>query len=108
MGVLPDGFLGGSAPCLQEFELVGIPFPALPTLLLSACGLVALKLRDIPPTGYISPEAMVARLAAFPKLKFLHIGFQPVASRPDQELLPPQTRAVLPALHYLFFDGVCG
>ena len=32
---LPDEFLGGSAPCLQEFYLSSIPFPALPTLLLT-------------------------------------------------------------------------
>jgi len=56
--VIPSGFLGGSAPCLQEIELYGVPFPALPTLLLSASDLVELKLRNVPPAGYISPEAM--------------------------------------------------
>ncbi len=39
---LPDEFLGGSAPCLQEIELDGIPFPALPTLLSLANDLVIL------------------------------------------------------------------
>jgi hypothetical protein len=34
--VLPaSGFLGGSAPCLRLVELNGIPFPELPTHLLS-------------------------------------------------------------------------
>ncbi|KAI9435996.1 hypothetical protein H4582DRAFT_2100070 [Lactarius indigo] len=105
--VLPEGFLGRSAPCLQEIELYGVPFPSLPTLLLSASDLVELKLRNSPQTGYISPEAMVACLAALPRLEILHIGFQSPDSRPDQTSLPPITRTALPALHYLFFSGVC-
>jgi hypothetical protein len=41
--VLPSGFLGGSAPRLQDFHLSSIASPDLPTLLLSACGLVTLQ-----------------------------------------------------------------
>ena len=41
--VLPGGFLGGSAPCLQTISLQGIAFPALLTLLLSANDLVKLE-----------------------------------------------------------------
>jgi F-box-like len=33
--VLPDAFLGGCAPHLRSLQLSGIPFPALPKLLLS-------------------------------------------------------------------------
>jgi hypothetical protein len=55
MPVLPGTFLGGSAPCLQDVLLDGIPFPSLPTLLSSASNLVTLKLDKIPQTGYISP-----------------------------------------------------
>jgi hypothetical protein len=105
--ILPSTILGGSAPGLRRFELFGIPFPALPTLLLSASGLVELKLRKIPPTGYISPETMVAHLAALPSLKILDIGFQLMTSGPDI-MVPPETRTVLPALCDLFFSGVCG
>ena len=32
---LPTELLGGSAPCLKTIDLWGVPFPALPTLLLS-------------------------------------------------------------------------
>jgi hypothetical protein len=74
--VLPSEFLGGSAPCLQEIALSGIPYPTLPTLLLSASDLVELSLHKIPPTGYISPEAMVACLAAMPRLNTFRIGFR--------------------------------
>ena len=71
---LPDEFLGGSAPCLQEFYLNGIPFPALPTLLLTTSNLVNLTLSTIPPTGYIPPEAMVACLDVLPSSKALSLN----------------------------------
>ena len=40
--ILPAEFLGGSVPCLQDITLSGIPYPSLPTLLLSATDLVTL------------------------------------------------------------------
>jgi len=103
--VLPDGFLGCSAPCLQKIYLHGIPYPALPTLLLSTSDLVGLVLRHIPPTGYISPEAMVVGLAALSRLEILYIEFQSTTSRPDQIRPPPVTRTVLPALSLFRFRG---
>jgi hypothetical protein len=62
--VIPDSFLDGSAPRprLRIFDLKGILFPGFPKLLSSATHLVNLKLRDIPHSGYISLEAMVALL----------------------------------------------
>ncbi len=103
--VLPGGFLGGSAPYLRTICLHGIPFPALQTLLLSTSDLVELDLHKIPPTGYISSEAMVACLAALPQLNTFHIGFQPATSRPYQTHPPPITRTVLPALTSFQFEG---
>ncbi len=106
--VLPSGFLGRSAPCLQELSLDIIPFPASPTLLLSARDLVKLHLHNISKTGYISPEAMVAGLAALPRLRSLHIRFRSPASRPDRICPPPPiTRTVVPALTSFEFHGVC-
>ncbi|KAH9163240.1 hypothetical protein EDB89DRAFT_2234326 [Lactarius sanguifluus] len=102
---LPANFLGGSAPCLQTIHLHNIPFPALPSLLLSASHLVKLELHNIPPAGYISPEAMVASLAALPKLETFIIEFQSAISRPDRIHLPPVTRTILPALTYFEFQG---
>ena len=102
--VLPGAFLGGSAPSLQEIALSGIPYPTLPTLLLSASELVELSLHEIPQTGYISPEAMVACLAVLPRLTTLRIGFQS-ATRPDRIRPPPVARNVLPALTSFRFNG---
>ena len=47
--ILPDPFLGGSAPSLLEPDLCRISFPTLGKLLLSTRDLVALSLSRIPP-----------------------------------------------------------
>ena len=114
---LPDGFLGRSAPLLRVIDLSGIPFPALPTLLLSTRDLVELKLHKIPAGGYISPSAMVVGLAALPKLQYLSIHFGSTNGRDLSEnvrdlmrdhlyLLDPTVRTILPALTSFFFYGM--
>lgn len=105
MPALPTGFLGGSAQRLQHFSLDHIPYPTLPTLLLSASNLIRLHLRNIPPTGYISPEAVVICLATLSRLEIFEFGFQSAISRPDRIYPPPVTRAVLPALTTFKFRG---
>ena len=106
VSVLPDGFLGGSAPSLQQLFLCAVQYPALPTLLLSASNLVNLRLRNIPPTGYISPEAMVLHVVASPRLKTLYIEFGAGVSFPDIIISPPIKRTVLPALcDFSFYAG---
>jgi hypothetical protein len=105
--ILPDGFLVGSAPCLQSLTLRCVPFPGLPELLLCATDLVSLTLENIPHTGYISPEAFVTALAVLANLKALTIQFGSPLSRPDQRSRPPPpTRTVLPALTRFMFQGV--
>jgi hypothetical protein len=108
--IISDSFLGGSAPRLRELTLDGIPFPALPNLLLSATDLVELQLWNIPHSGYISPEAMVACLSAsaLTRLKTLSLGFRSPRSRPAKASRrpPPLSRTVLPALTHLDFRGV--
>ncbi|KAI0298210.1 hypothetical protein BC826DRAFT_119768 [Russula brevipes] len=104
--VLPDSFLGGYTPRLKTLSLLGIPFPAMGNLLLSASDLVHLDLSRLPHSGYISPETMVARLSSLNRLKSLTLGFQSPRSRPDQPSPPPQTRVVLPALIRLQFKGM--
>ena len=104
--VLTGGFLGGSAPCLQEIYFSGVPFPAFPILLSSTKDLVTLHLLNIPPTGYISPEAMVVGLAALPRLKVFVIEFQLATPHPNQiRTAPPVTRTVLPTLTNFRFKG---
>jgi hypothetical protein len=105
--VLPDLFLGRSAPRLQHLELDGFSFPGLPNLLLSATGLVSLNLRRISHSWYISPDAMVTHLSALTRLKSLTLEFEFRRSRPDQESRRfPPTRTLIPALTWLKFKGV--
>jgi len=84
----------------------GNPFPALPTLLPSASDLVNLRLDDIPESGYISPEALVACLAVLPRLSNLFIKFQLPISHHDRILLPPETWIVLPRILSLEFTAL--
>jgi F-box-like len=108
VSVLPDSFLGGSAPRLESLTLERIPFPGLPKLLLSATRLVGLRLENIPHSGYISPEVMVTALSTLTSLEHLSLLFKSPLSRPDwaNRRMPPPTRSVLPALTLLCFKGV--
>jgi hypothetical protein len=107
VSALPEGFLGGSAPSLQELELCDVQYPALPTLLSSAGNLVNLTLRNIPPTGYISPAVMASLVATSLKLEILEIDFNALTSIPDLILSPPTTRTILPVLRKFSFSGEC-
>ncbi|KAH9170324.1 hypothetical protein EDB89DRAFT_1326499 [Lactarius sanguifluus] len=104
--VFPDTFLGGFAPRLQTIYMSRIPFPAAPTLLSSARDLVDVVLRNIPPAGYIPPEAMVASLAALPRLESFTFQFDFEMSYPVRMRLLPITRKVLPALTVFHFKGL--
>ena len=104
--VVPETFLGGSAPLLEHFELYGIPFPTLPKFILSSTHLRELSIRNIPHSGYISPNAMVACVAALPNLEVLTIEFGFPVHRTRRVTPPPRTRIVLPAITQLFFRGV--
>ena len=106
--VVPETFLGGSAPRLQYLFLHNIPFPGLSKLLLSTTGLVSLYLFDIPHSGYISPEAMASCLSTLTRLERLAIAFKSPLSRPARETRPPHspTRFVLLALTDFRFQGV--
>jgi hypothetical protein len=108
LSAIPDSFLGGSALGLRDFWLTGIPFPGLPKLLLSATHLVRLWLANIPHSGYISPEAIVALISVLPSLHTLILEFQSPQSRPDWQgrSLPPRKRSILPALYKFYFKGV--
>jgi hypothetical protein len=106
--VISDAFLGGSAPRLRDLSLDGIPFLALPRLLLSTTDLVRLDLENIPHSGYISPGEMVSCLSTLTRLDRLSLGFRSPLSRPSQASRHPRppTRAVLPVLTRLHFNGV--
>ena len=98
--VVPDSFLGGSAPRLEIFSSTGLPFPGLPKLLLSVNHLLYLELINIPHSGYFSPQAMIDLLPVLSSLRRLHLRFQSPQSHPNRETRrpPPSKRSVLPAL----------
>ena len=105
--VLPDSFLGGSAPRLRSLFLNGVPYPSIGNLLSSTMNLVRLALWRIPHSGYISPEMIVPCLSTLPRLGSLEIGFRHPRSRAHRESRhpPPLTRVVLPSLTFVRFHG---
>jgi len=106
--VLPDSFLGGSAPRLRTLKLTGVRFPSMQKPLSSANGLVKLTLLNIPDYGYISFDAMATALKVMTRLESLHLDFRSALSFPEptNQHLPPPMRFVLPALTELIFRGV--
>ena len=103
--LLPDTFLGGSAPHLRFLCLDSVSFPTFPNLLLSASNLVCLYLSGTP-SGYISPR-MVAALSTLTKLEDMRLIF----GYPDSDFglensAPPSlTPSLLPALKALELRG---
>ncbi|KAI0284787.1 hypothetical protein BC826DRAFT_1109557 [Russula brevipes] len=93
---------GGSAPRLRTLELIGIPFPAVRDLILSASYLVRLSLSR---SGYVPPESMAACLSSLQRLESLELDPKWFEFRPDQPGPPPQARPVLPALTKFSFEG---
>jgi hypothetical protein len=104
--VIPDSFLGGSAPRLRELRLFRFPFPGLPKLLLSAPHLVDLHLHHFSPSDCLSLEAMVTSLSTLTSLESLALEFGSPRPDPAGRRPPPSTRSVLPALTWLMFRGV--
>jgi hypothetical protein len=105
--VLPDSFLGGSAPRLRSLVLDGIPCPSIGKLLSSTTNPVRLSLWRIPHSGYISPETIVPLLSMLSRLESIALGFQhprSLAHRANRHP-PSPTRAVFPNLTLLCFRG---
>ena len=105
--VIPDSFLGESAPRLQSLRLIRIPFPvpALQKLFLSAAGLVKIHIWKFPDSWYISPEEMVICLSTLIRLEELGLGFESPRNLGGRRR-PPSARCVLPSLTSLRFKGV--
>ena len=107
--ILPDSFLGGTAPRLRSLNLYRVPFLGLPKLLSSATHLVDLDLSFIPRSGFIPPEVMATTLSALTSLESLRLDFQyprPRAALESRRPLPrPLTRSILPSLMQFRFKG---
>ena len=106
--ILPDSFLGGNASRLRSIILRGVPFPALPKLLLTVTHLVLLDL-DISPSAYIPPEAMATSLSALTSLESLRLNFRNPGPRPasgnQRPSPPPLTRTLFRGLTKIRFKG---
>ena len=107
MPVLPDSFLGGTAPRLRSLQLDGIPYPSIGKLLSSTTNLVWLSLWRIPHSGYISPETIVPILSMLLRLESLTLVFRHPRSRAHQTSRhpPPLNRVVFHNLTFLYFCG---
>ena len=96
-------------PCNPSGFMVS-RFPGLPKLLPSAAHLVGLHLRDIPQSGYFSPEAMpvLIALSTLTNIRDLSLCFSPPRSCPDRTSLrlPLLAWSDLPFLTSLTFKGV--
>ena len=105
--VLPDLFLGGSAPRLRSLNLHGIPYPSIGKLLSSTTNLVRLSLWRIPHSGYIAPKTIVPCLSTLSRLESLDLGFQHPQSWAHRasRYPPPLTRVVFRNLVSLDFHG---
>ncbi|KAH9168464.1 hypothetical protein EDB89DRAFT_2231821 [Lactarius sanguifluus] len=102
---LSDGFLGGSAPCLQHLSLDSAALDNLPKLLLSTRDLVSLRLENFPPWGHTSPEEIVGGLTGLTRLRTLSIRFAIPYERMKKRSMHPRSCAVLPALTEFEFRG---
>ncbi|KAN0120595.1 hypothetical protein V8E52_004422 [Russula decolorans] len=105
--ILPESFLGGTAPRLRSLRVFNVPFPGLPKLLLSATHIVDLHLSGIPHSGYIPPETMATTLSALTSLELLSLEFRYPPSRPalGSRRPPPLTHSILPSLTEFEFKG---
>jgi hypothetical protein len=106
--VIPDSFLGGSAPQLRDVFLDGVFFPGLPKLLLTATHLVSLWLANFLDFGHFSPKAIADLLSALSSLKALFLELVFPAPRPGWQprSLHPPNRSILPSLEDFRFNGV--
>ena len=86
---------------------LGIPFPALPNLLLTATQLVDLHFYNIPRSGYVPPEAMATTLSALINLELLQLNFRypPPRRTLGSQRPPPLTHSILPCLARIWFKG---
>lgn len=106
----PTAFLTGVAsPCLKDVSLVGIPYPRPLGLLSSTNDLVALRLLEVPNTGYVAPDVMATYLSIPPHLKLLcidsHSSPSHRYSRGSERTTTQATRTTLPSLIYFNFRG---
>ena len=97
--VIPDNFLGNSAPRLRVIRLQDTVFPSLPRLLSTSHNLVSLQLENIPVDRIFTAQELAVGLSPATQLESLKIDIQngaiiPRPLRQDES----DPRSVLPAL----------
>ena len=96
--VIPDNFLGNSAPRLRVIRLQNTHFPTLPRLLSTSQNFVSLQLEHIPGDHILTARELAVGLSSAPQLKFLKIGIHgDVIPHPFIQI-SPRIRVVLPSL----------
>ena len=114
--IIPESFLGGSAPSLKFLMLDNVKFGALPNLLWSTSNLVNLIIQELPYFGHIPPREMLAILSALTCLEYLWLELNnfrfnqqglELESRPSHPPTHSQAdRQVLPSLTFFHFEGL--
>jgi hypothetical protein len=103
--IIPNRFLGGSAPRLESLDFYDIQCHAIEELLLSTPNLVSLSLAGIPDSK-LSPEAMVNVLSVLTRLKSIRLIFHHDGRSQQAGAHPsPFSRVVLPSLTNMYFYG---
>ena len=103
--VIPNPFLGGSAPRLQSLDLDFMCFPSIRKLLLSANDLIYLSLSFRIYGDNVPPEEIATCLSSMARLESISLVLQYDGRDYPCRLSPPLSRAILPALTYFGFKG---
>ena len=105
--VLPRAF---QAPHLRHLALSSIALPIGSPLLTSTVGLITLRLADIPPSAYFSPNYLLTGHSLMPQLENLGIRFySPLCNRDVEKQslnTPIMAHITLPNLCLFIFKGV--
>ena len=103
--VIPDNFLGNSAPRLRVVHLKNTVFPTLPRLLSTSQNLVSLKLENIPAERVFTAQELAVGLSSTPQLKSLKIDINGDVIPCPLMQIGPHIRVVLPSLLELQYIG---
>ena len=95
--VIPDNFLGNSAPRLRVVRLQNTVCPTLPRLLSTSQNLVSLQLEHIPGERIFTAQELAVGLSSTPQLESLKIGIHGDVSS-GFIWITPRILAVLPSL----------
>ena len=102
---LPSSFRWGSR--LRTLHSTRVAIPSFPRLFLPCQDLTDIQLREIPRSGYFSPEELANALSGVTNLRNLSLHFLSFPSRREYRgpSPPPEERVLLPALTCFKYRG---